>query len=404
MAPEQFRAERADARTDQFSFCVSLYEALYGERPFAGDSLAALIEAVGRRAACASRRHGCRVPAWLRKVRAARPLGQTPRIASPSMDGPARRARPRSGAAAPARAARRRPGGVLLAGAPSASARCRHRARRCAADAGAEARRRSGSAPESDANAPHPRRDAFAPRSSRPEPGSRATSGSARPRSSTATPSAGPRCTRTRARRRTCAASNPRRCWICAWTASTAIATSLRALTDVFATADADSGRQRDGRARMRCPTSSRCADVAVLRAVLPPPRDSAVRRQVARLRQRAAEARALGDAGRWKDGLAKARPLLAEAERLGYEPVVAEVLALLGLLTPCWARGGVRPKRTSAPLWAAEATRHDEAAAEAAVMLAGTTGLCSGDSTRPSAGAVSPRRSSSAWVRGTNG
>ena len=46
MAPEQFRAERADARTDQFSFCVSLYEALYGERPFAGDSLPALVDAV----------------------------------------------------------------------------------------------------------------------------------------------------------------------------------------------------------------------------------------------------------------------------------------------------------------------------------------------------------------------
>ena len=36
MAPEQFQARATDARTDQFSFCVALYEALYGERPFAG--------------------------------------------------------------------------------------------------------------------------------------------------------------------------------------------------------------------------------------------------------------------------------------------------------------------------------------------------------------------------------
>jgi hypothetical protein len=34
MAPEQFLGEPADARTDQFSYCVALYEALFKERPF----------------------------------------------------------------------------------------------------------------------------------------------------------------------------------------------------------------------------------------------------------------------------------------------------------------------------------------------------------------------------------
>jgi serine/threonine protein kinase len=34
MAPEQFRGRPADARTDQFSFCVALYRALYGQQPF----------------------------------------------------------------------------------------------------------------------------------------------------------------------------------------------------------------------------------------------------------------------------------------------------------------------------------------------------------------------------------
>jgi WD40 repeat protein len=42
MAPEQHLGQRADARSDQFSYCVSLYEALYGFRPFAGEQLAAL--------------------------------------------------------------------------------------------------------------------------------------------------------------------------------------------------------------------------------------------------------------------------------------------------------------------------------------------------------------------------
>ncbi len=35
MAPEQYAAGSIDARADQFSFCVALWEALYGERPFA---------------------------------------------------------------------------------------------------------------------------------------------------------------------------------------------------------------------------------------------------------------------------------------------------------------------------------------------------------------------------------
>jgi formylglycine-generating enzyme required for sulfatase activity len=42
MAPEQFRGEVADARSDQFSFCVALHEALYGARPFEGENLLSL--------------------------------------------------------------------------------------------------------------------------------------------------------------------------------------------------------------------------------------------------------------------------------------------------------------------------------------------------------------------------
>ncbi|MFO0738804.1 MAG: protein kinase [Labilithrix sp.] len=46
MSPEQFTGQSLDARTDQFSFCVALYEALYDERPFGGDSVDKLAEQV----------------------------------------------------------------------------------------------------------------------------------------------------------------------------------------------------------------------------------------------------------------------------------------------------------------------------------------------------------------------
>ncbi len=44
MAPEQWNRSDVDPRTDQFSFCVCLYEAIYGQRPFAGDTMAILRE------------------------------------------------------------------------------------------------------------------------------------------------------------------------------------------------------------------------------------------------------------------------------------------------------------------------------------------------------------------------
>jgi eukaryotic-like serine/threonine-protein kinase len=40
MAPEQHKGGQVDARSDQYAFCVALWEALAGERPFAGPNLA----------------------------------------------------------------------------------------------------------------------------------------------------------------------------------------------------------------------------------------------------------------------------------------------------------------------------------------------------------------------------
>jgi tetratricopeptide (TPR) repeat protein/tRNA A-37 threonylcarbamoyl transferase component Bud32 len=67
MAPEQFLALHIDARADQFAFCVALWEALFGERPFAGDSPTALCLGIMRGKLRPTPRE-VRVPAWLRRA------------------------------------------------------------------------------------------------------------------------------------------------------------------------------------------------------------------------------------------------------------------------------------------------------------------------------------------------
>jgi tetratricopeptide (TPR) repeat protein len=67
MAPEQYEGGTIDARADQFSFCVALYEALYGERPFFGDNLHAIMLSVAQ-ARIREPPTGSSVPGWLRRI------------------------------------------------------------------------------------------------------------------------------------------------------------------------------------------------------------------------------------------------------------------------------------------------------------------------------------------------
>ncbi|MEM9455876.1 MAG: serine/threonine-protein kinase [Myxococcota bacterium] len=83
MAPEQWDRGAIDARTDQFSFCLMAWEALYGTRPFGAGALAVLtedeIEPPPRRT------EQGRIPSWLRRV-LERGLARDPQRRWPSMN------------------------------------------------------------------------------------------------------------------------------------------------------------------------------------------------------------------------------------------------------------------------------------------------------------------------------
>lgn len=83
MPAEQHEGQSLDGRADQFSLCVTLWEALYRERPFAGSTVpeitAAIMDGVIRTPSAAAT-----VPAWLRRV-CERGLAKDPAARWPSV-------------------------------------------------------------------------------------------------------------------------------------------------------------------------------------------------------------------------------------------------------------------------------------------------------------------------------
>ncbi|MFY0538789.1 serine/threonine-protein kinase [Nannocystis pusilla] len=156
MAPEQHAGLACDERSDQFSFCVTAYEALYGAPPFPRTSVAALRAAIERGEVQAAP-PGATVPAWLRRA-VVRGLAADPARRYPSMDAlldalaqdPARAPPP-----PPHRPVRRRPGRVRPAlrlvlrrlGGPGLSRRSGRPARRLGRPAARAAGRRHARPP-----------------------------------------------------------------------------------------------------------------------------------------------------------------------------------------------------------------------------------------------------------------
>lgn len=82
MPPEQARGDAVDARGDQFSWCVSLWEALYGERPFGGGPYERYVAALEKAPVLPD---GAKVPRELGRA-LQRGLSASPVARWPSMD------------------------------------------------------------------------------------------------------------------------------------------------------------------------------------------------------------------------------------------------------------------------------------------------------------------------------
>ena len=355
MAPEQHAGQVGDAQSDQFSFCVSLYQALYGERPFEGpsrDELLVNIHAGRIRPAPPA----ARVPGWIRQI-VVRGLAAEPDARWPSMGAlldalardPARR-RLRVGAAV----------GVAALAVTAAFGvwRATHGPAPCLA---------------SDA------RLAGVWDAARKEAVRAAFLATGKPYADAAF----------RAVER--ALDGYAGAWVamqadaCAATRVRAVQSEelldlrmeclgrrldeVRAQVDVFAGADATVVERAPQAVQALTPLAE-CADATALRAPVRPPSDAATRARVEAVRADLAVVRALLESGRYPEALGRAREDATAAQRLGYRPLEAEALLYLGRLQEVTGAYADAEQTLRAAGVAAEAGRQDHLAARAWAKL----------------------------------
>jgi tetratricopeptide (TPR) repeat protein/predicted Ser/Thr protein kinase len=85
MAPEAFDGASVDARADQYGFCVSLFEALYRQRPFPEQTLSSLAAAKRGELATTALGSDAWIPGWLARI-VRRGLSAEPQHRFASMD------------------------------------------------------------------------------------------------------------------------------------------------------------------------------------------------------------------------------------------------------------------------------------------------------------------------------
>jgi serine/threonine protein kinase/tetratricopeptide (TPR) repeat protein len=122
----------------------------------------------------------------------------------------------------------------------------------------------------------------------------------------------------------------------------------------------------------------SRCGDVALLRSAAPLPRDERTLRAVRRLRRELATIEAYREAGQLPRALRDATALKQAIETANYPPLRGEYLAVLGAIeTQLHSEGAA--KTLEEALFTAESARDDATAARATAMLVYVVGLNGG-------------------------
>jgi len=376
MAPEQFAGGVADAKSDQFSFCVALYEALYEQRPFVAksiDQLAAQVAAGRVRPA----RPQARVPGWLRKV-VLQGLRADPAARHASME-----ALLSCLAREPQRRRRRLAtvGGLCIMVASVAAGfaqSSRHRRSQCQ---GAAARLAGVWEPPANGQT-------SAPLSPRKEAIRRAFLRTGRRYAAEAFTLVQGTLDRyatawTDMHREACEATHVRR-------EQTSEVLDLRmlclqdrfnevsALTSVLADANREVVGKSIEAAQSLRPIEA-CANVAALRQVVRPPDDPTLRATVASVRATLAEVKAQRDAGKWAEAARAIDAVIARARGTGYGPLVADALFEAGELASLRSESVISERRWEEAAWAAEGSRYDEVALLSTAELVYTVGYRQG-------------------------
>ncbi|HWM85369.1 MAG TPA: tetratricopeptide repeat-containing protein kinase family protein, partial [Kofleriaceae bacterium] len=344
MAPEQLVGDSVDARSDQFAFCVALWEALYGVRPFAGSSMEELAGAIVSGELREPKK--ARVPRWLRRA-VVRGLGVQPDERHPSMTGllhaleaEPRRRRRRLVAAAAAMVL----GGAGLVGYSAA---------------GPEPELCTGAERAFDGVWDAPRREAVK-RSFLASGSTYATSAFAAvergldQRRGRWVAMQNEVCRATRVR-----GEQPEELFRLKTICLESRRKEMRALVDLFSTPDREVVATAV-QAVYRLSDLNRCTDAEALSAPVAPPTDPRVAAEVDRIETRVAEARARRNAGKLASALEVARAASAAARPLGYRPLEAEALYLQANIERRMGDAKTAEKTFNAALHAAEAGRHD--------------------------------------------
>jgi tRNA A-37 threonylcarbamoyl transferase component Bud32/tetratricopeptide (TPR) repeat protein len=338
MSPEQFQGRPADARSDQFSFCVALFEAIHGERPFSGRTLAELANNVveGRLAESPG---GGRVSGWLRKV-LERGLRADPEERFPSMNALLTELEKRqvAGPLGFARGAAAKLAGVWeapVAGHPVETPQ-KEAIRRAflATDKVYAAAAFAGVSAALDRYA-HRWSELYV-------------------EVCEATHVRGEQSAEVLDLRMACLQEG---------------LDDLKALCRLFRAATADVVGKAVSAANA-LGMLERVQDVKLLRALVRPPDDAVTRDAVDDLRLRLVELRALVRVGKYVDGLKVVAPLVEDARRVGYSPILAEALFVQGTLQIESAEVRIDAFTLEDAVWTAELARHDEVAAAAASHL----------------------------------